>query len=511
VLQNIDIEQLTSKLAAIVGSIIHFIPELTLAGSLILLLIFDLFNKKSREWFLPGLSIAFLVIITLTLAVQWNQVATSGKATLFLGMLTLDSLSIFLKLLFVLAAVFTTLLSFRYISNQEELHRIGEFHVLMYGLLLGAFLMVMSTNLLSIYLAIELVSITSYILTNFDFNKKSAESGLKYLLFGALSSGVMLYGMSLLYGFTGTLDITTTAFANSLLMVPAHPLVIAGILTFGGLFFKIAIFPFHIWSPDVYEGAPTPVVAFFSVVPKLAGLIILIRLLNTFEHVSLAFIDISFSWRELIAIIAILTMIIGNFSALWQTNAKRMLAYSSIAHAGFLLVGVLAYSNFGLHSILFYGFVYLFMNFGAFWLLKILYQKCSSYQMHAYRGLGHKYPYIGILMVICMISLTGLPPTAGFSAKLFIFSALWETYQNTHNNFLFYLIIIGLFNSVISLFYYIKIPYLMFFKHEEIHVSSRVNYYDKILVALVIIPLLILFFRSDILMNFINHIQFSYK
>ncbi|MDQ3395784.1 MAG: NADH-quinone oxidoreductase subunit N, partial [Bacteroidota bacterium] len=218
----------------------------------------------------------------------------------------------------------------------------------------------------------------------------------------------------------------------------------------------------------------------------------------------------SFDWQLILTAVAVLTMLIGNFSALWQQNARRMMAYSSIAHGGFLLIGIIAFTQFSLNSFLFYAAVYMIMNFGAFFLLNILGNKTGSLIINDYKGLGKEYPYIGIMIIIVMIGLTGLPPTAGFSAKLLIFSSLWDVYQQTGENHLLYLLIFGLLNTIVSLFFYLKIPYFMFFKENKNIVASKYiyNISDKIVASILIFLTLILFFKSDWLLDIINSINF---
>lgn len=511
---EIDISALDEKLSSILQSISYFLPEACLAIFLMLLIVFDLVFKREKKIIFILLSLAALCTTFLLLLSQWSHIRAAGPATLFLGMLTVDGTALYFKSIFCLASVVTILFAATYTFKQEQISRMGEFYILLFGLLIGTYLMTMAVNLLLIYIAIELVSVSSYILTHFNFGKKSVEASMKYLLFGALSSGIMLYGISLLYGFTGTLDITAYDFISGLQKIETIPLTLAAFMTVGGFLFKISSVPFHIWTPDVYEGAPTPVVAFFSVVPKLGGLVILIRFISVFNGESLIpeNIALNFDWQLILAVIAMATMIIGNFSALWQTKPKRMMAYSSIAHAGFLLSGVVAGSWFGIQSILFYAVVYFMMNFGAFIVISIIAAKTGIESFSGYKGQGVKYPALGVAMIIIMIALTGLPPTAGFTAKLLIFSSLWEAYQTSANDILLYLFIVGLFNTVISLFYYLKIPYFLFFKETttELNVLKKLTVLENILVAGLTIPLLILFFKSDWLLNIITSIKFTF-
>ena len=434
----VSIPSLGQDLRQILQSLQGIYPELLLAAALLGVILLDLL-KLNR--LLPVLSFAGMAgagILLYTL--EPSQLAAEG---LFLGMLRPDGLAVFLKSLFLLAGILAVVLSYRRKAEKKNnLLQMGEYHALILSLLLGAMIMSMTTHLLLVYLAIELVSISSYILTSFSFSRQGAEGALKYLLFGAVVSAVMLYGISLLYGFTGTLDFASPNFQMSLLSlnVAAVPLLLASFLTLAGFLFKLSAVPFHLWAPDAYEGAPVPVAALFSVVPKLAGLSLLIRFLQYFHESSILFVSVHFDWQLVLAVLSGLSMFIGNLAAIWQQDAKRMLAYSSIAHTGFLMAGVLAYSELGIRAVLFYGAIYLIMNFAAFLLVKMLGDRTGQYRIKAWSGLGIRFPYVGAALVFVMIALTGLPPTAGFTAKLLVFTALWEGWQQGGNTVLGYLL-----------------------------------------------------------------------
>ncbi len=523
--KSIEVHSLGTQLSEIVESAFFVFPEICLLAFLLLILIFDLIFRQKLLWLFTITALLGLFLTTGLLLQQWSLTAESSEGlSLFSRMIQLDRLAIYFKILICVSAVFTVLISVNYKSRAGSFHlrsvkRIGEYYTVLFGLLLGAMLLSMSTHLLIIYLAIELISISSYILTNFNFDERSTEASIKYILYGGVSSGVMLYGMSLLYGLTGTLDMTHPSFQENIAAAPMILVLFAGLFTLGGFLFKISSAPFHLWAPDVYEGAPTPVVALFSVVPKAAGFVVLMRYTaHFFSQVSF-----DFPWQTLLAVIAIITLLLGNFAALWQKNVKRMMAYSSIAHSGFILIGVLSTSSFGMLSVLFYVSVYALMNLAAFLIIIMISRETGSEEISQYRGLGEQYPLIGVLMLIAMISLTGLPPTAGFTAKLFIFSSLWEAYQSSDNLMLLLLLVFGLFNTVVSLFYYLKIPYFMFFKKSETtFVADRFSHqrtgrrhdkfylFDKILAIVLIFPLLILFFKSNWLIDFIHTIPFEF-
>ena len=510
----IPIPTLAEDLRQILFSLQGLYPELIIAAFLLLLVVVDLL-KIMEGRLLPLFSAAAVVAAGILLYVQEPLSIEAAEEGLFLGMLRPDSLSVFLRSLFLLATLLALWLSHGFKAGGLLLSRQGEYHMLLLSLLLGAMLMSMTTNLLLIYLSIELVSISSYLLTNFNFNRKSAEAGLKYLLFGAVASAVMLFGISLLYGFTGTLDFASAPFHLSLLSlrIEALPLLVASFMTLSGFLFKLSAVPFHIWAPDVYEGAPLPVAALFSVVPKLAGLSLLIRFLQNFHESSILFVSVHFDWQLVLAVLAGLSMFIGNLAAVWQDNVKRMLAYSSIAHTGFLLSGLLAYSSLGVRSLLFYAAIYLLMNFAAFILVNVLYKQTGNESIRGFSGLGKKIPYLGAALVVVMIALTGLPPTAGFTAKLLVFTALWDAYQLSGNNVLAYLLLAGVINTIIALFYYLKIPYFMYFRspgQEAVQQGAEASVGEKLLLGLLVSLLLLFFFKADWLLNEVNSIDFIF-
>lgn len=475
-------------------------PEIVLAITLILIIIFDLLFAKGKSLGLITISVVGLLF---TLLILWRQWSTVEQLVFFNQMLRLSNLAILLKIVFTLAAGLT--LFFYYHQNEEDGHSIfqsSEHLVMLFSMLIGAFLMTMTMNLLLVYLGIELVSISSYIIIALKASRDRSESALKYLVFGAVASAFMLYGMSWLYGFTGTLQIDSDSFYAGLTVADPFALTIALLLTLAGLLFKLGAFPMHLWSPDVYQSAPTPIVAFFSVVPKLAALTIIFRLV--------AHVGGLWDWTMALGIIAIGSMLVGNLSALWQKDAKRMLAFSSIAHSGFLLLGIITQSQTGNEAFLFYALIYSIMNFAAFGIVQYFERLTGSAKMTDWKGLGKTYPWMAILLLAVMVALTGLPPTAGFNAKLYLFSALWENYLENGKSLLLWLFIIGLFNTVIALFYYLKIPFYLFFKEPQKVIAKNNGYALPVMGTLLVIPLLLLFFRSDWFVDLMNTINFAF-
>nr|WP_262902618.1 NADH-quinone oxidoreductase subunit N [Pontibacter aydingkolensis] len=469
-----------------------------LAGFFLLLVTLDLFKSKTIKQLLPWLALTALFA---TLIIQILGGYTSGDE-IFLDLLLSDGLARFGGILFSAAGIFTILLSLQNKPLEHLEKGRGEYYGLILILVLGLNLMAKSVNLLMVFLAIETVSIASYILTTIlKDNSRSVEAGIKYILYGSLSAGVMVYGMSFFYGFTGSLNYTSTGFGLALLQADGLLVAIAAILVFAGFFFKISAAPFHFWVPDVYRGAPMPVVALFSTGPKMAGVIVILRFVTPFAD-SLAFSDV----QLFLGIAALATLVIGNLTALWQKTPRRLMAFSSISHAGFLLAALLAFGTNYTSGILFYLAVLLFMNFGIFLFLQISEDELGVEDLEQFSGLGKVYPYLGVMALLYLLSLTGLPPLAGFMGKLLIFTNIWEAYTLGSNPMLLALLVVGILLTGVALFYYIKIPYYLFLKRnlrEENLVTSLSN---KLLLALFALPLLVLFFKPDLLLNWIDQL-----
>ncbi|MBL6445808.1 NADH-quinone oxidoreductase subunit N [Fulvivirga sp. 29W222] len=495
---------LNDKLRDITSSLSYFQPEFVITIGIILILIAGLLAKSKKGPWVQALCLLILAITIFTDLRQW-AILGENPQHLFLSMLGLDKGAVFWKLIFGTGTLLAVFMGFR---GSEASNRQGEYHALMLSVVLGAHLLAMANNLLMVFISIELISISSYLLTSFGFNKNSTEAGVKYLLFGAAASGIMLFGMSWLYAFTGSLDFFQPQFAQMLMKVDTVPLAIGCFLVLGGILFKISAAPMHIWTPDVYTSAPTPVVAFFSVVPKLAGFALLVKwviIINLFGLSPL-------NWSSILAVIAMLTITIGNFSALWQKNVKRMLAYSSIAHSGFLLVAMVAFSELAMHSLLFYAAVYLIMNIAAFIFVNYLERSYGYTNVDHYRGLIKASIPLSIMIIVIMISLAGLPPTGGFTAKLLIFTSLWESYSTKENSWMLYLMIFGLTNTVVSLFYYLRIPYYMIFKapQDETPKNKNLFSFENFLGFIMVLALLLTFFKPDGLMRIINSVSFAF-
>ncbi|QCR23020.1 NADH-quinone oxidoreductase subunit N [Pontibacter sp. SGAir0037] len=490
---------LSEAINAIVAGAGSLLPEFLLAAFFLLLITLDLFKspivKGLLPWFaLTGLFAALLVQVL-------GGYTTEGVQ--FLNLLRSDGLSRYGGILFSAAGIFTILLSLHNRSLEQLEKGRGEYYGLILILVLGLNLMGKSINLLMVFLSIEVVSIASYILTlTLKENSRSVEAGLKYILYGALSAGIMVYGMSFFYGLTGSLDFTVGTFWTTLTQADTLIVTIAAILVFAGFLFKISGAPFHFWVPDVYQSAPLPVVALFSTGPKMAGIIVILRFIAVFADPGMGE---TFSDIQLFLFFAALsTLVIGNFTAIWQKTPRRLMAYSSVSHAGFLLMGLLAFGTNYTPAILFYMTVLLFMNFGTFLLLQICESRFNTNSLAGFSGLGLQYPYLGVTAVVFMLSLTGLPPFAGFIGKLLVFSNIWEAYTLSDQVLLLVLLVAGILLTGVALFYYIKIPYFLFFKRNLNTEKLVISLSNKLLLAFFALPLLVLFFKPDLLLQWID-------
>ncbi len=429
------------------------IPELTLAGFAILVILLDLFINQKRA--LVIVSLSGLVIAGGVTVAMWG----GSFPPIFNNMLAVDNFALFFKLLFLGIAFLVILASIDYVSKFARFQ--GEYYALILLSTLGMMLMAATADLISIYISLELTSISLYALVGFLKDKKSTEASLKYLLLGAVASAVLLYGMALIFGFTGKTQLGEIAQVIQAMPMPtllASPALILGIvLLIAGFGFKIAAVPFQMWIPDVYEGAPTPITAYLSVASKAAGFAIILRVF--FSAFGLPE-WLSLNWGIIFALLAAVGMTLGNIVAIPQTNIKRMLGYSSIAQAGYLLVG-LATVGFspvadilGRSSILFFLAAYALTNMGAFIAIIAISNKLNSDLIDDYSGMGKRAPLLALALTLCLISLTGLPPAAGFMAKFYIFSAAVQ-----HN--LLWLVVIAVLNSVISAYYYLRVVKVM--------------------------------------------------
>jgi len=428
---------------------IPILPEILLftLGIVVLTLTLVLPNEKEKVigWVT---AIGMWLIILLCLPARPTSEATLAWG----GMVSHDWLSFTFKLLFIFAASMTALFA----MNFKELGSRGEFYILMIASTIGMALMASAADLIMLYLAIETTSIPLYILAGFFIHEdQSTEAGFKYLLFGAMTSAVMLYGFSLLYGFSGTTNISQIALLLLEGGITFIPLVGSLLLVLIGFGFKISAVPLHFWAPDVYQGSPTPVAGFLSTASKAAGFAALVRVLLY------VFPLINVQWGAILAALAVATMTLGNLIALSQKNIKRMLAYSSIAHAGYALIGVVTVTQLGLTSLVFYLIAYLFTNLAAFGVVAVYGRVAGSDDMSAYYGMSRRSPVLGLVLLVALLSLAGMPPLGGFVAKVFVFAAA------VHAN-LIWLAVVGVLNSIIGLYYYMTVlKYVYLYRSDD--------------------------------------------
>jgi NADH-quinone oxidoreductase subunit N len=420
-------------------------PEIIMTCATLAILVIDLFVRRK--------DLVALLAIATAAGVGYSLLGSQGVT--FSGMFASDGYSTFFKLIFLVNLVLCVLVSIRYIAVERV--NFGEYYSLMLFATLGMMVMASAGDLIVLYLGLELMALSTYVLAGFiRYNRKSNEAAIKYFLLGAFASAMLLYGISLTYGLTGTTSINGIAnyiFTNGLAgNVTLTIAVLLFIVAFG---FKIALAPFHMWAPDVYEGAPTSVTAFMSVGPKAAGFAVMGRVFL------IAFASMKVEWSQVLVPLAILTMAVGNIVAIAQTNIKRMLAYSSVAHAGYAMLGIIAGGPEGVSSMMNYLLIYAFMNIGAFSIVILLRKEgFNGDSIHDYEGLSKTHPVYAVIMLIFMFSLTGIPPTAGFVGKFYIFlSAVNAGYT--------WLVVTAVMFSAISAYFYLRIVMYMYMREPQ--------------------------------------------
>jgi len=429
-------------------------PEIVLTVTALAALVFDLVVKGRESVRVGYLSLAGLAATAWFLFGQWGVEAHTA-----FGMVSIDQFGNFFKL-FTVAALAVVVLYVMH-DRRERKSGVGEYYFLLLGAAIGIFFMVSTNNLLLMVLGFELLSLSSYSLAGFHKgNRKSAEASMKYVIFGGLSTGIMVYGISLLYGLTGTIDLSLMATSPNLVaQVGSNPIPfgIATVLILAGFAYKISLAPFHFWTPDVYEGAPTPVTTFLAVASKAAGFGALLRFLAALFLGQGATALGGYGERValMLGLLAAITMTLGNFAALRQSSLKRMLAYSSIAHAGYVMVGIACMTREGFSAAMYYLAAYYFMNLGAFGFLVYFEGVTGSDTIDSLKGMGFKAPLISMVMVAFLVSLTGLPPTVGFYGKYLLF-------VEGVDEGLLWLVMIAALNSVVSLFYYLRVAKALF-------------------------------------------------
>ncbi len=490
----------------LIGAIKHdfgaILPETILSIVICVLLLHDLLTKGVQA---KRAGVVALIGVAATGLSLWLQDVPAAGREIFgwfrgaeqIGMLRIDRFGTFFKGLITLGTGISIFMTMSFKPLRQR--RMGEFYALLLGAALGMFVQASATNLVMFYFGIEFASLSSYLLTAFvKSDQKGSEAGVKYAIYGSVASGVMIFGMSLLYGMTGSLHINDLARTFTATGLTHGTLLIAGAMVFAGFAYKMAAFPMHFWCPDVYEGAATPFTAFLSVTSKAGGFALFVRFLLAFGEGFKVLSDgggrSAVDWPQLILVASAASMTVGNLGALWQTNVKRMMAYSSIAHAGYLLMAVAVMTPLGAVApspngqsgpLLFYFIAYLFMNLGAFYVVSLVENDAGGTTLDAFRGLGRRTPLMGACLAIFMLSLLGIPPTAGFTGKFQLFMAVIDRR-------IYWIAVVAGINTAISAYYYFRILKAMYLDEPNEQGPSRFAPAVQMVVAALVIPVLYL-------------------
>ena len=422
-------------------------PEIFLSLSIMFLLILGVFKKNSSK-LIQNIS---LIILLITSVITLNETLGIQETLLFNSSVLIDYLSSFMKIVTLLAAFLVLVISSNYLKTLK-IFKI-EYPILILSSVLGMMIMISSNDLIVFYMGLELQSLALYVLATFNRDQlKSSEAGLKYFVLSALSSGLLLYGCSLIYGFTGSTNFNIIA---NQLNSNEYAITFGIVFILVGLAFKISAVPFHMWAPDVYEGSPTSVTLFFTMVPKIAALTVFIRFLYV------PFLNLIDQWQMILIFLSIASMLFGAIAAIGQTNLKRLIAYSSIGHVGYTLAGVATGSNDGIQSSVIYITIYILMNLGLFSCLLMMKRNNKYFEdIEDLSGLSKNHPLMSLSLLVILFSLAGIPPLAGFFAKFYIFKSVLE-------QSMYFLAIVGLLSTVVAAFYYLRIIKIMYFDKEK--------------------------------------------
>lgn len=470
-------------------NLVSIAPEVLMTVFGLILVVLDVMTKGEKKSMVGYFGIAFMIITALI-----SQPAIGGKYLGFGNMVMWDTFSYVFFVIFALAYTLTTLGSVEYLKDKGILK--GEFYTIMFFSIIGMMFMVSAFDLTVFYVGLETMAISMYVLAG--FNKKcsrSSEAGVKYFIIGAFSSGMLLFGMTYVYGATGSMNYLEIAEALKNGAAENATVKIGLILMLAGFAFKISAVPFHMWAPDVYQGAPTPAAGFMTVAPKAAAFASLVR------FVWIALEPVAGLWGTFFSILAVLTMFYGNLVALSQTNVKRMLAYSAISHAGYMMIGLVAMNKEGYQAIALYSLIYAFMNIGAFTLLGVLKNKgmVEDERLESFAGLAKKNPMYALGMLIFMFSLAGIPPLAGFIGKYMIFMAAMKAE-------LYWLAVIGALNSALACYYYMRVTIYMYFNEPEYEVDATIGRSAFITSFIGAVVVLAVGFFPSAFISFVKHL-----
>ncbi len=468
-------------------NLILVLPEIFISCSIMFLLILGVFKQNNSKLILN----MSLIVLLITAVIIFNETLSIKEIVLFNGSVIIDYLSSFMKIITLLAAFLALVISSNYLKSLK-IFKI-EYSILILSSVLGMMIMIGSNDLIVFYMGLELQSLALYVLATFNRDEiKSSEAGLKYFVLSALSSGLLLYGCSLIYGFTGSTNFNVIA---SQLNSDQYALTFGIVFILVGLAFKISAVPFHMWAPDVYEGSPTTVTLFFTMVPKIAALTVFIRFLYV------PFFDLIDQWQMILVFLSIASMVFGAIAAIGQTNLKRLVAYSSISHVGYALAGLATGSNDGIQSSVIYITIYILMNLGLFSCLLMLKRNNVYYEkIEDLSGLSKNHPLLSLSLLIILFSLAGIPPLAGFFAKFYIFKSVLE-------QSMFFLAIVGLLATVVAAFYYLRLIKIMYFDKEKEKFDTDHSLWLKISLTASTLLILIYFIFPSQLIDMVSKIN----
>ena len=462
-------------------------PEIFLSLSIMFLLILGVFKKNSSK-LIQNIS---LIVLLITSVITFNETLGIEEILLFNSSIIIDYLSSFMKIITLLAAFLVLVISSNYLKT-FEIFKI-EYPILILSSVLGMMVMISSNDLIVFYMGLELQSLALYVLATFNRDQlKSSEAGLKYFVLSALSSGLLLYGCSLIYGFTGSTNFNIIA---NQLNSNEYAITFGIVFILVGLAFKISAVPFHMWAPDVYEGSPTSVTLFFTMVPKVAALTVFIRFLYV------PFLNLIDQWQMILIFLSIASMIFGAIAAIGQTNLKRLIAYSSIGHVGYILAGLATGSNDGIQNSVIYITIYILMNLGLFSCLLMMKRNNKYFEdIEDLSGLSKNHPLLSLSLLLILFSLAGIPPLAGFFAKFYIFKSVIE-------QSMYFLAIVGLLSTVVAAFYYLRIIKIMYFDKEKEKYDTDHSLWLKFSLTFSTILILVYFIFPSQLIDLVSRIN----